>query len=93
MNEKIQWFEKVINNIDNINLYKSKYGKLSPSLGINFTIMGENVYDMLPLVDLARKKKCLFVSFQPVLFNNTKMFMNRKNTLWPSTERIKELKK
>ena len=86
-------FEKVINNIDNINLYKSKYGKLSPSLGINFTIMGENVYDMLPLVDLARKKKCLFVSFQPVLFNNTKMFMNRKNTLWPSTERIKELKK
>jgi MoaA/NifB/PqqE/SkfB family radical SAM enzyme len=86
-------FEKVIKNIDNINLYKSKDGRHSPSLGINFTIMGENVHDMLPVVDLARRMECLFVSFQPVLFNNTKMFINRKNTLWPGAERIKDLRK
>jgi len=85
-------FEKVVKNIDNINLYKSKNGKHFPSLGINFTIMGENIHDMLPLVDLARKMKCLFVSFQPVLFNNTKMFMNKRNTLWPNAERIKDLR-
>lgn len=86
-------FEKVISNIANLNIYKNKHGKYLPSLGINFTIMGENVHDMLPLVDLARKMKCLFISFQPVLFNNTKMFINRKNALWPCAERIGDLRK
>jgi MoaA/NifB/PqqE/SkfB family radical SAM enzyme len=86
-------FEKVINNINNLNLYKSKYGRHSPSVGINFTIMGENIQDMLPMVDLAKEMKCLFISFQPVLFNNTKMFINKKNTLWPFAERIEDLKK
>ena len=86
-------FEKVMNNIDNLNSYKNQHGKHSPSLGINFTIMGENVHDMLPMVDLAKKKKFLFISFQPVLFNNTKMFVNKKNALWPSAKRIKDLRK
>ena len=86
-------FEKVIGNIDNLNRYKSKYGKRFPTLGINFTIMGENVNDILPVIDLARRIKCLFISFQPVLFNNTKMFVNRKNALWPQVGRINELRK
>lgn len=86
-------FEKVISNINNLNLYKSKYNRQSPSVGINFTIMGENIQDMLPMVDLAKKMNCLFISFQPVLFNNTKMFINKKNTLWPIASRIEELRK
>jgi MoaA/NifB/PqqE/SkfB family radical SAM enzyme len=85
-------FEKIINNINKINLYKSKNNTPLPSLGINFTIMGENVSDMLPLVDLAKKINCLFISFQPVLFNNTKMYMNKKNTLWPDARRISDLR-
>jgi MoaA/NifB/PqqE/SkfB family radical SAM enzyme len=86
-------FEKVINNIGNLNSYKNREGSNIPSVGINFTIMGENIRDMLPLVDLARKMRCLFISFQPVLFNNTKMYMNRKSALWPDTLQIGELKK
>jgi len=86
-------FEKVLSNINNLNLYKSKYGRNSPSVGINFTIMGENIQDMVPMVDLAKEMKCLFISFQPVLFNNTKMFINKKNKLWPLAERIEELRK
>jgi len=85
-------FEKVVGNIDNLNKYKSKYGKRSPALGINFTIMGENVNDILPMIDLARSIKCFFISFQPVLFNNTKMFVNRKNALWPQTGQINKLR-
>ena len=85
-------FEKVISNIDNLNKYKSKYGKHSPTLGINFTIMGDNVNDILPMIDLAKRIKCSFISFQPVLFNNTKMFVNRKNALWPKAKRINELR-
>jgi MoaA/NifB/PqqE/SkfB family radical SAM enzyme len=84
-------FEKVIKNINNLNIRKNNSGNNLPSVGVNFTIMGENIHDMLPLVNLARDMQCLFVSFQPVLFNNTKMFINRKNTLWPSAEKIKEL--
>ncbi len=86
-------FEKVVENINSLNRYKDSHGLNLPSIGINFTIMGENIGDMLPLVGLARQMRCLFVSFQPVLFNNTKMYMNGKNALWPDSRKIKQLKK
>ncbi len=86
-------FEKVVDNIEKLNSYKNKHNTDSPSLGINFTIMGENIDDILPMIDLARKLNCLFISFQPVLFNNTKMFINKKNALWPCDGRVNDYRK
>jgi MoaA/NifB/PqqE/SkfB family radical SAM enzyme len=86
-------FEKVIKNLEDLNSYKKEHDTCLPSVGINFTIMGENIRDIPEMIGLARKLNCLFISFQPVLFNNTKMYMNKKNVLWPSSVEIKELKR
>ena len=85
-------FEKAEENIDKLNYYKSTHKSLSPTVGINFTIMDKNIADMLPMVEFARSKKCNIIVFQPVLFNNIKMYEKKKNILWPSGANIVKLR-
>jgi MoaA/NifB/PqqE/SkfB family radical SAM enzyme len=84
-------FKNAENNIDKFNFYKSKYNSGSPTIGINFTIMDKNINDILPMVDFARGKGCNLILFQPILFNNTKMYEKRKNILWLSPASIVKL--
>lgn len=80
-------------NIDKINFYKSIYKSSFPTIGINFTIMDKNIDDILPMIEFARLKKCNIIVFQPILFNNTKMYEKKKNILWPSRENVHKLQK
>ena len=94
-NDKIRGegvFDKAETNIDKFNYYKSQLDSSFPTVGINFTIMDENINDILPMVEFARAKKCNIIVFQPLLFNNTKMYEKRCNSLWPSEENIFKLK-
>ncbi|MBL7196989.1 MAG: radical SAM protein [Candidatus Omnitrophica bacterium] len=94
-NDKIRGkgtFKRSEANIDRLNYYKSKYNSSFPTLGINFTVMNENIDDMLPMVEFARSKKCNIIVFQPVLFNNTKMYQKKTSPLWPSETNIEKLK-
>lgn len=78
-------------NIDKLNYYKLKYKSFFPTIGINFTIMDKNIDDILPMIEFARAKKCNIIAFQPILFNNTKMYEKKKNILWPSRVNIYRL--
>jgi MoaA/NifB/PqqE/SkfB family radical SAM enzyme len=84
-------FEKAEENIDKLNYYKSEHKSFFPTVGINFTIMDRNIEDILPMVEFARAKKCNIVVFQPVLFNNIRMYEKKKNVLWPSGANIVKL--
>lgn len=84
-------FGEVEKSLDELNYYKSKYKSSTPTVGINFTIMSENIEDILPMIEFARLKKCNIVTFQPVLFSNIKMFEKKKNSLWPSEGGINNL--
>lgn len=86
-------FEKAARNIDKVNFYKAKHHSSSPSVGINFTVMDKNIDDILPMVSFARSKGCNIVVFQPILFNNTKMYEKKTNALWVSRPHIVKLKK
>ena len=88
-----QAFKRATESIDRINSYKLKHKKSSPSVGINFTIMDENIDDMLPMIEFAETKRCNIIVFQPILFSNIKMHTKRKNKLWPSAQNIKALEK
>lgn len=85
-------FDKAETNIDKLNYYKSKYNSHFPTVGINFTILDKNIDDILPMIEFARVKRCNIVVFQPILFNNTKMYEKRKNSLWPTESNILKLK-
>lgn len=82
-------FQKAIEAVDLINKYKNN--KL-PTIGINFTIMNCNFNQILPIIDLARGKKCNIVVLQPMLSDNTDMQERKKNELWVSEENIHKLK-
>jgi len=94
-NDKIRGegvFDKAETNIDKFNYYKSKHRLSFPTVGINFTIMDKNIDDMLPMIEFARNKKCNIIVLQPLLFNNTKMYEKKSNSLWPSGNSIKKLR-
>ncbi|MBL7196843.1 MAG: radical SAM protein [Candidatus Omnitrophica bacterium] len=84
-------FEKSEDNIDKFNYYKNKYSAPFPTIGINFTIMNRNINDILPMIEFARNKKCNIVLFQPILFNNTKMYEKKRNILWLAQKDIVRL--
>ncbi|NQU19301.1 radical SAM protein [bacterium] len=86
-------FDKAERSIDRINYYKDKYDQKIPTVGINFTIMNSNIDDMIPMIEFARLKKCNIIVFQPLLFNNTKMYKKVNNPLWPSEEMVERLEK
>jgi len=86
-------FDKVSENIDLLNFYKHKYGVIKPTVGINFTVMNNNIDSMLPLVEYAEAKHCNIILFQPLLFSNVDMYEKRHNELWPSQRNIKRLRK
>lgn len=77
-------FEKSAQAIDKFNYYKQKLCVTHPTVGINFTILNQNITDMLKIVEFAKEKKCNTVVFQPVLVSNMCMHKRRKNALWPS---------
>ena len=85
-------FDQAENKIDRLNYYKAKYNSSLPTLGINFTIMDNNIDSILPMIEFARSKKCNIIVFQPVLFNNTKMYEKRGDILWPSENSVLKLK-
>lgn len=81
-------YQKAIRAIDFVNKYKKdKF----PTVGINFTIMDRNVDHILPMVDLARNKKCNCIVFQPMLSDNTDMKERSRNSLWVRKEQISKL--
>lgn len=84
-------FEKVKSNIEKLNQYKSVYNTFFPTLIINCTVMGPNIADIVPLVEFAREHKSSIL-FQPLLANNTKMYEEAKDDLWPSSKDIDSLK-
>jgi len=84
-------FEKVKSNIERLNHYKSVYNTFFPTLIINCTVMGANIADIVPLVEFARDHKCSIL-FQPLMANNTKMYEEAKDDLWPSLKDIDSLK-
>ncbi|MBL7130155.1 MAG: radical SAM protein [Candidatus Omnitrophica bacterium] len=95
-NDKIRGkgvFEKVVSNIDKLKHYKSKYGFSFPTLGINFTILDDNIDDLLPMIEFARGSGLNAILLQPVLFSNIKMYEKKRNVLWPSENSIFKLKK
>lgn len=74
-------FKKTIESIDLVNKHKNSFGY--PTTAINFTIMGQNAEDILPVLELAKVKKVSYVLFQPVLYNNKKMWERLvNNSLW-----------
>jgi MoaA/NifB/PqqE/SkfB family radical SAM enzyme len=85
-------FEKAVANIDRINYYKEKYRSKSPTVGINFTIMDNNIDEIIPVIKFARDKGCNILVLQPLLFNNTKMFEKKRNSLWPKEKNISKLR-
>jgi len=85
-------FDIVESNIDKLNYHKTQQNLSLPTLGINFTIMDSNISDILPMVEFAKSKKCNIVVFQPILFNNTKMHVKKRNSLWPVKENISKLR-
>jgi len=86
-------FDCAERNIDKLNYYKAKQNSYFPSLGINFTVMNSNIDDMISMIEFARSKKCNIIVFQPLLFNNTKMYEKVNNPLWPSEEAVERLEK
>jgi len=86
-------FAKSVEAIDRLNYYKEKMKVISPSIGINFTIMNKNINDMLKIVEFAKSKKCNTVVFQPVLVSNVSMCDRKKNALWPSAKEALLLEK
>lgn len=83
-------FKRALRTIDVIN--QAKGNRKFPTVGINFTIMNCNVEDMVPMVELARSKKCSTLVFQPMLADNTEMHTHRKNELWVSERKMATLK-
>jgi MoaA/NifB/PqqE/SkfB family radical SAM enzyme len=85
-------FKKVTQAIDLINKYKGI--QPFPTLAINFTIMGNNIDDILPMVELAKEKKCNRILFQPVLCNNIDMDSRfNKHEAWVDKKDLPKLKK
>lgn len=82
-------FKKAIEAIDLINKYKNNN---LPTVGINFTIMNYNFNQILPIIDLARTKKCNIIVLQPMLSDNTEMQERKKNELWISEDNMHKLK-
>jgi len=72
-------------------LNECKQGKPFPTVGINFTIMDCNINHILPMIDLARGKKCNIIALQPVMTDNTNMKDRKKNELWVKEENIPRL--
>ena len=85
-------FQQAEDNIDRFIAYKRKKGLSFPTLGINFTIMDKNIDDALGMVEFARAKGLNAIFFQPVLFNNIRMYEKKTNALWPSEDNILKLK-
>lgn len=85
-------FEKAQLNMDKLNYYKAKYAAEFPTVGINFTIMNNNLEHILPIIEFARAKKCNILVLQPLLFDNTNMQEKRTNFLWPAEDKIDRLR-
>lgn len=85
-------FDKAMHNIERIKYYKYKYSSSYPTVGINFTIMDQNICDILPMIDFARENKFNSIVFQPLLFSNTNMQDRNKDILWPSEHNVLRLK-
>lgn len=85
-------FRLVENNIDRFIRYKHKHNLSFPTLGINFTIMDSNIDNMLPAIEFTRAKGLNAILFQPVLFNNIRMYEKKTNALWPKERNILKLK-
>lgn len=74
-------FKKTTVAMDLIN--RSRKNFIFPTIAINFTIMDQNIADILPIIDLAQEKRCNYILFQPVLYNNKKMHERlKKDDLW-----------
>lgn len=86
-------FDKAINNIKKLNDHKVKKGLLFPTLGINFTVMNNNISQIFPMIEFARAIGCNCIVFQSLLSNNIKMYEKYKNDLWPSETSLVELEK
>ncbi|MDD5128154.1 MAG: radical SAM protein [Candidatus Omnitrophica bacterium] len=84
-------FQKSAQAIDLFNYYKQKLNTVSPSVGINFTILDKNINDMLKVVEFAKEKKCNAIVFQPVLVSNVSMDERQRNSLWPSESGLSDL--
>ncbi len=84
-------FDKAAANIDRINYWKRRYESAFPTIGINFTIMDNNIDEILPMVEFARDKNCNILVFQPLLSNNTKMFEKEESVLWPKKESVSKM--
>lgn len=85
-------FQMAESNIERFIAYKQEEGLSFPTLGINFTIMDENIDDALPMVEFARERGLNAIFFQPVLFNNMKMHEKKTSALWPSEDSVLKLK-
>lgn len=83
-------FQKAMEAVDFINKYRNNNLLM---LGINFTITNFNIDQILPMIDLARNKRCNFFILQPMLSDNTDMQARREGELWVSEESIPKLKK
>lgn len=93
-NDKIRGsgvFDVVKKNINRFNYYKTRKGSEFPTLGINYTVMGENIDDILPMITFARVNGVNAILFQPLLFNNLKMEERKINEMWPSEDKIAKL--
>lgn len=83
-------FQKAMATIDAF--LRARGERPRPTIGINFTIMDCNIDDMLPMIDLARRKGCNIIVFQPMMSDNTEMRERKKNDLWVSAPNMSKLR-
>jgi len=85
-------FSKAITAIKEINRLKSEKGKTSPRINILTIIMNQNLADIIPLVRFAEDLGISGVHFQPLLVDNSKMFVrDQKNVFWIPPDKLGQL--
>jgi MoaA/NifB/PqqE/SkfB family radical SAM enzyme len=85
-------FDNAINAIKLINEIKEKRKFKKPHIGISAIIMNQNIDDIMPLISLAESLNVERIMFQPVLVDNSKMFLrNSENNFWVVHERLNKL--
>ncbi|MFH0984771.1 MAG: radical SAM protein [Candidatus Omnitrophota bacterium] len=83
-------FKRAVGAIDMINRIRGD--RTLPTVGINFTIMDCNIDDIVPMIEVARSKKCNIIVIQPMLSDNTEMQDRVKNELWVSERNLEKLR-
>ena len=85
-------FDTAITAIKLINEIKAKKKSEHPIIGIAAIIMNQNLDDLMPLVHLAESLNVGGITFQPILVDNTKMFIqDPENNFWIPRKRLNKL--